>query len=103
MLFFKHFRKSAKTLLQATPILLNSGLLKLLKSPELDLNGKQMTYTLIGLLVSKVPTSVKEDLVLLNSFIEDLIKVYNLLIQIISTFFFINYFSGDFPRFKRIY
>lgn len=63
-------------MLQATPILLNSGLLKLLKSPELDLNGKQMTYNLIGLLVSKVPTSVKEDLVLLNSFIEDLIKVY---------------------------
>lgn len=61
--------------MQATPILLNSGLLKLLKSPELDLNSKQMTYTLIGLLISKVPTAVKEDLVLLDSFFEALIKV----------------------------
>lgn len=69
------YRKSAKTLLQATPILLNSGLLKLLKSPELDLNAKQMTYTLIGLLISKVPTSVREDLDLLNSFFDALIKV----------------------------
>ncbi|VVC26099.1 Hypothetical protein CINCED_3A017518 [Cinara cedri] len=67
-------QKSAKTLLQATPILLNSGLLKLLKSPELDLNAKQMTYTLIGLLISKVPTAVKEDLVLLDSFFKALIK-----------------------------
>jgi len=91
-------------LLQATPILLNSGLLKLLKSPELDLNGKQMTYTLIGLLVSKVPISVKEDLVLLNSFIEDLIKVYGLSMNIINTFFTINnYFLGNFSRFERIY
>lgn len=74
MYFFFH-RKSSKTLLQATPILLNSGLLKLLKSPGLDLNAKQMTYTLIGLLISKVPTAVCEDLGLLNSFFDALIKV----------------------------
>ncbi|KAL5241701.1 hypothetical protein ACI65C_009111 [Semiaphis heraclei] len=67
-------QKPAKILLQATPILLNSGLLKLLKSPDLDLNAKQMTFTLIGLLISKVPTSVKEDIVLLNSFFDALIK-----------------------------
>lgn len=67
-------QKPAKILLQATPILLNSGLLKLLKSPELDLNAKQMTFTLIGLLIAKVPTSVKEDLVLLSSFFDALIK-----------------------------
>lgn len=78
---FIFFRKPAKILLQATPILLNSGLLKLLKSPDLDLNAKQMTFTLIGLLISKVPTSVKEDIVLLNSFFDALIKVYRLFIK----------------------
>lgn len=48
-----------------------------------------MTYTLIGLLISKVPTSVKEDLVLLNSFFEALIKVYKLLKNIINVFFYL--------------
>jgi len=79
--YFIFFRKPAKILLQATPILLNSGLLKLLKSPDLDLNAKQMTFTLIGLLISKVPTSVKEDIVLLNSFFDALIKVRRLFIK----------------------
>lgn len=80
MLHFS-YRKPTKILLQATPILLNSGLLKLLKSPELDLYAKQMIFTLIGLLISKVPTSGKEDLVLLNSFFDALINVYRLLIK----------------------
>lgn len=84
--FFCFYRKPAKILLQATPILLNSGLLKLLKSPELDLNAKQMTFTLIGLLISKVPSSVKEDLVLLSSFFDALIKVYRLFIKLINHF-----------------
>jgi len=88
LLCFCFYRKPAKILLQATPILLNSGLLKLLKSPDLDLNGKQMTFTLIGLLISKVPTSVKEDLVLLNSFFDALIKVYRLFIELLNHFYY---------------
>ncbi|XP_050429969.1 proteasome adapter and scaffold protein ECM29 [Adelges cooleyi] len=67
-------QKSAKTLLQATPILLKSGLLKLLESTDLDLNAKQMIYTLIGMLISKVPNSVKDDLGQLQSFFEALVK-----------------------------
>jgi len=69
-------------LVAATRILLDSGLLKLLKSPDLDLNAKQMTYTVIGLLISKTPVAVKEDLALLSSFFEDLIKVNIFIIQI---------------------
>ncbi|XP_050523366.1 proteasome adapter and scaffold protein ECM29 isoform X2 [Daktulosphaira vitifoliae] len=67
-------QKPEKTLCQATPILLKSGLLKLLDSPELDLNGKQMTYTLIGMLISKVPTSVNNNIGQLQLFFEALIK-----------------------------
>lgn len=47
-----------------------------------------MTYNLIGLLISKVPTSVKEDLVMLNSFFEALVKVWMLFLDFRNSVFF---------------
>lgn len=61
---------------QVAPLLLESGFLKLLREPEVEISLKEKTFPLVGQLVRKCPSLVSKDLTLLTFLFDTIEEVW---------------------------